>query len=83
MEQKKPKKSWARAKAQRIRVVGNCRYCKKEMTNDESFVCFADKTCGHYNCMKKDDGQVKVENKLWQNLKDWNVKRKSLRLVGD
>ena len=46
------------------------------MTNDESFVCFADKTCGHYNCMKKDDGQVKVENKLWQNLKDWNVEKK-------
>jgi len=76
VEQKKPKKSWARAKAQRIRVVGNCRYCKKEMTNDESFVFFADKTCGHYNCMKKDDGQVKVENKLWQNLKDWNVEKK-------
>ena len=46
------------------------------MTNDESFVCFADKTCGHYNCMKKDDGQAKVENKLWQNLKDWNVEKK-------
>tara|TARA_R100001530_G_scaffold135298_1_gene112143 strand:+ start:858 stop:1064 length:207 start_codon:yes stop_codon:yes gene_type:complete len=51
----KPKKTWAKAKAQSIRVVGKCRYCGKEMTNDESFVCFADKTCGHYQCMKADD----------------------------
>ena len=40
---RKPKKTWAKAKAQSIRLVGRCRYCKKEITNDESFVCFADK----------------------------------------
>tara|TARA_R110002050_G_scaffold272282_2_gene416050 strand:- start:786 stop:989 length:204 start_codon:yes stop_codon:yes gene_type:complete len=52
---RKPKKTWAKAKAQSIRLVGRCRYCKKEITNDESFVCFADKTCGHYECMRLDD----------------------------
>ena len=39
----------------RILFVGNCRYCSKSMTSDESFVAFADKTKGHYQCMKADD----------------------------
>ena len=73
---KKPKRTWVKAKAQSIRIVGNCRYCKKQMTNDESFVCFADKTCGHYACMKKDDEQQQVEKKLWANLQTKMVEKK-------
>ena len=37
--------------------VGNCRYCKKLIYSDESFVAFADKTYAHYDCMKKDDDE--------------------------
>ena len=39
---KAAKRTWASAKVQTIRIVGDCRYCKKELTNDQSFVCFAD-----------------------------------------
>jgi len=51
-----PKKTWKKPVG-RILLVGNCRYCSKSMTNDESFVVFADKTKAHYSCMKSDDEQ--------------------------
>ena len=48
------KKTWKKPVG-RIVLVGNCRYCKKSMTSDESFVSFADKTSSHYDCLVKDD----------------------------
>ena len=48
------KKLWKKLTS-RITIVGNCRYCKKSMTSDESFVVFADKTSSHYDCLVKDD----------------------------
>ena len=79
---KKPKRTWVKAKAQSIRIVGNCRYCKKEMTNDESFVAFlstdknGEREKAHYICMKKDDEQQQVEKKLWANLQTKMVEKK-------
>jgi len=35
--------------------IGCCKYCKVDMTNNESFVAFIDKTYAHYDCMKADD----------------------------
>ena len=53
------KRTWAQAKAkaraESVRIVGKCRYCEKQVLTDVPFVCFADKSCAHYDCMKKDD----------------------------
>ena len=49
-----PKKTWNRNKI-RVLNIGPCRYCKKEMTNDESFVAFMTGEKAHYQCMKDDD----------------------------
>ena len=51
-----PKKTWNRNKI-RVLNIGPCRYCKKEMTNDESFVSFmvGEPKNAHYACMKKDE----------------------------
>ena len=35
--------------------IGCCKYCKVDMTSNESFIAFIDKTYAHYNCMKADD----------------------------
>ena len=36
-------------------VVGNgCRICGKEITNDMSFLAFADKTHAHFDCDRKE-----------------------------
>lgn len=43
--------------------VGNCRYCKKLIYSDESFVAFADKTYAHYICMKQDDEKRENDTK--------------------
>ena len=48
------KKTWNRSKVVSIDV-GICRYCGETVNNQESFVCFADKSTAHYQCMKKDD----------------------------
>ena len=41
------------------------------MVNTESFVCFADKTKAHYQCMKEDDDlKQKVLNSVEQQLKE-------------
>ena len=47
------KKTWNKSKTIVIDI-GKCKYCNKDMVNTDSFVAFADKTKGHYNCMKKD-----------------------------
>ena len=54
--QKQNKKTWVKPTSIIIDI-GKCRYCNKDMTNQESFVAFADKTKGHYDCMKEDDNQ--------------------------
>ena len=54
------KKTWSRSKEQSTRIVGKCRHCFKEMTNDESFVVFlstdknGDREKAHHSCMEKD-----------------------------
>ena len=35
--------------------IGDCRYCSKQVTRHQSFVAFATKELGHYDCMLKDD----------------------------
>jgi hypothetical protein len=54
--QKQKKKTWVKPKTIIIDI-GKCRYCNKEMTNQESFVAFATKEKAHYSCMKSDDEQ--------------------------
>ena len=58
--QKQKKKTWVKSKTIIIDI-GKCRYCNKEMTNQESFVAFADKTKAHYQCMKEDDDQRSLD----------------------
>ena len=50
------KKTWIKPTTIIIDI-GKCRYCNKDMDNQESFVAFADKTKAHYSCMKSDDEQ--------------------------
>ena len=46
-------KTWKKPKS--IIVVGDgCRICDKEITNDMSFLAFADKTHAHFECDRKD-----------------------------
>ena len=46
-------KTWKKPKS--IIVVGDgCRICGKEITNDMSFLAFADKTHAHFECDRKD-----------------------------
>tara|TARA_R100000664_G_C2752038_1_gene139328 strand:+ start:490 stop:672 length:183 start_codon:yes stop_codon:yes gene_type:complete len=59
-----PKKTWVRSKTIIIDI-GKCRYCNKDMTNQESFVAFADKTKAHYQCMKDDDAK-RSEDKTYE-----------------
>lgn len=49
------KKTWNRSKVKIVIDIGPCKYCGKDMVNTDSFVAFADKSKGHYDCMKKDD----------------------------
>ena len=49
---KKAKRTWASAKGKKIRTVGDCLYCKKEITNDMSFVIFATHKPAHHSCYK-------------------------------
>jgi len=56
-----PKKKLWKKPVGRILFVGNCRYCSKSMTSDESFVAFlstdknGEREKAHYKCMVKDD----------------------------
>jgi len=54
--QKQKKKTWVKPTTIIIDI-GKCRYCNKDMDNQEIFVAFADKTKAHYSCMKSDDEQ--------------------------
>jgi len=45
-----------------VRTVGDCLYCKKEITNDMSFVIFATHKPAHHSCYK-------VETEKEQNAK--------------
>jgi len=49
----KKKKLWKKYTFS-VRTVGKCRYCDKEVTNDMSFLCYADKSCSHFKCEEKD-----------------------------
>ena len=53
-----PKKKLWKKPVGKVFDVGICRYCKKSMTSDDSFVAFADKTKAHYQYMKADDERV-------------------------
>ena len=59
-----PKKLWKKSTVI-IMDIGKCRYCSAEMTNQESFVAFADKTKAHYQCMKSDD-EKRAEDKTYE-----------------
>ena len=48
------KKTWNKTKI-RETIVGDCRYCKKEILNTDSFVSFYQSGHAHYECMKIDD----------------------------
>nr|BAR28894.1 hypothetical protein [uncultured Mediterranean phage uvMED] len=67
----KPKKNtWVKSK-QIIVNVGICRYCKKDMTNLDSFVSFYGGGHSHYQCMREDDDlKKKVLNSVEQQLKE-------------
>ena len=58
------KKTWQKPR-QIVIDIGPCRYCNKEMDNQESFVAFADKTKAHYNCMVLDD-KKRAEDKTYE-----------------
>jgi hypothetical protein len=54
------KKTWVRK--EKIIVVGKCKYCQKEMTNEDSFVPIGQIVYGkykyqnaHYDCVKQND----------------------------
>ena len=47
------KKLWKKINI--VTDVGNCRYCKKNIVNTDSFVSFYKSGYAHYDCMKKDD----------------------------
>ena len=64
---KKAKRTWASAKRIKIRTVGDCLYCTKEITNDMSFIIFATKQPAHHSCYKtqtekEQKCQAQVEN---------------------
>ena len=48
----KHKKTWNKKKIIEV-LVGNCRYCEKEIINTDSFVSFYPKGHAHYVCMRK------------------------------
>ena len=37
------------------RYIATCKYCKVDVSSQQSFVAFVDKTYAHYQCMKDDD----------------------------
>ena len=55
------KKTWIKSKQIIVRV-GDCKYCRKEIVNTDSFVVFATKEPAHYECMKIDDDKRSESN---------------------
>ena len=54
-------KTWIKPKVI-IVDIGKCKYCHKNMTNQESFVTFYPRGKAHYVCMKKADEDKTYEN---------------------
>ena len=54
-------KAWIKPKVIIIDI-GKCKYCHKNMTNQESFVTFYPRGKAHYVCMKKSDEDKTYEN---------------------
>ena len=59
----KHRKTWNKTKIREI-LVGNCRYCEKEIINTDSFVSFYPKGHAHYECMRKADDDKTYENEV-------------------
>ena len=38
-------------------LIGNCKYCDKQLFNQNSFVAFADKKIAHFECYKHNTEQ--------------------------
>ena len=55
----KHKKAWIKPKVIIIDI-GKCKYCRQEMTSQESFVAFYPRGKAHYKCMKEDDAKPKT-----------------------
>ncbi len=55
------KKTWKKP-VNIVMDIGQCKYCKKDMVNTESFVAFADKTKAHYSCMVEEDKKQQQAN---------------------
>ena len=64
----KPRKTWNKTKIREI-LVGNCRYCFKEILNTDSFVSFYKSGHAHYQCMKEDDDDRKQDKTLENEIK--------------
>ena len=59
------KKTWVRK--EKIIVVGKCKYCNKDMTNEDSFVPIGQIVYGkykyqnaHYDCVRENDHKPKT-----------------------
>jgi|TARA_R100000084_G_C4605690_1_gene125462 hypothetical protein len=59
----KHRKTWNKKKIIEV-LVGNCRYCEKEIINTDSFVSFYPKGHAHYVCMRKADDDKTYENEV-------------------
>ena len=59
----KHRKTWNKKKIIKV-LVGNCRYCEKEIINTDSFVSFYPKGHAHYVCMRKADDDKTYENEV-------------------
>ena len=59
----KHRKTWNKKKIIEV-LVGNCRYCEKEIINTDSFVSFYPKGHAHYFCMRKADDDKTYENEV-------------------
>ena len=45
------------------RYIAPCRYCKKDVSSQQSFVAFASKDYAHYQCMKEEDEKQQKDSK--------------------
>ena len=61
MKSSSKKKTWIKSKQVVVRV-GDCKYCKKEILNTDSFVSFYKSGHAHYKCMKIDDEKRSQSN---------------------
>ena len=59
----KHRNTWNKKKIIEV-LVGNCRYCEKEIINTDSFVSFYPKGHAHYVCMRKADDDKTYENEV-------------------